>query len=242
MKKYYVVIVVMLVMTLLVGCGCEHDYVSEITKEANCSEEGERTYTCSKCGDTYTEKIEKNTNHTYESTITTEATYTHEGTLTYTCTLCGDSYTEPIAQLKGNWTKENYVDSFGDKTNNTYIMGRFTGSYSNSATSAGDMTVDVQIDEMVYMYCYMHGSTLPYHISTDSFTLMTKNQNGTTNTYKCYYLDGYGCMFTYEKGFLNEIINNKETSIVIDVYGKSSYGAKASYRFKVNNAGLKEIM
>ena len=36
---------------------CVHNYVSEVTKEANCSEEGIITYTCTKCGDTYTETI-----------------------------------------------------------------------------------------------------------------------------------------------------------------------------------------
>lgn len=34
-----------------------HDYVSEITKPATCSEEGIRTFTCNRCGDSYTETI-----------------------------------------------------------------------------------------------------------------------------------------------------------------------------------------
>ncbi len=36
---------------------CEHLYTSEITTEATCISEGERTYTCSLCSDTYTETI-----------------------------------------------------------------------------------------------------------------------------------------------------------------------------------------
>ncbi|MCQ2418478.1 MAG: CehA/McbA family metallohydrolase [Clostridia bacterium] len=36
---------------------CLHNYVGEVTKEATCFEEGEITYTCSKCGDSYTEAI-----------------------------------------------------------------------------------------------------------------------------------------------------------------------------------------
>lgn len=36
---------------------CYHTYESEITKEATCFEEGIITYTCTKCGDTYTETV-----------------------------------------------------------------------------------------------------------------------------------------------------------------------------------------
>ena len=35
-----------------------HDYESEVTKEPTETESGERTYTCSRCGDTYTESID----------------------------------------------------------------------------------------------------------------------------------------------------------------------------------------
>ena len=36
---------------------CDHNYVGEVTKEATCEEDGVMTYTCSKCGDSYTEVI-----------------------------------------------------------------------------------------------------------------------------------------------------------------------------------------
>ena len=39
------------------GPACEHEYTTEITKVATCKETGETTYTCSLCGDSYTEKI-----------------------------------------------------------------------------------------------------------------------------------------------------------------------------------------
>ena len=40
-----------------------HNYVAETTKEATCSEDGETTYTCSVCGDSYTETIPATGNH-----------------------------------------------------------------------------------------------------------------------------------------------------------------------------------
>ena len=36
---------------------CVHQYKSKVTKAATCTASGVRTYTCSKCGDTYTKKI-----------------------------------------------------------------------------------------------------------------------------------------------------------------------------------------
>ncbi|MCM1391529.1 MAG: DUF6273 domain-containing protein, partial [Ruminococcus sp.] len=42
----------------------QHSYSSKITKQPSCTEKGETTYTCSLCGDTYTEVIPPMLNHT----------------------------------------------------------------------------------------------------------------------------------------------------------------------------------
>lgn len=81
---------------------CTHDYTEAVTKEATCAEEGVKTFTCSKCGDSYTEAIEKS-DHSYTEAITKEATCAEEGVKTYTCAGCGDSYTESIAKVAHNW-------------------------------------------------------------------------------------------------------------------------------------------
>ena len=43
--------------------GCVHDFVSEVTTPATCGTAGEKTYTCSLCGESYTEKIAATGNH-----------------------------------------------------------------------------------------------------------------------------------------------------------------------------------
>ena len=69
-------------------CGCEnvtiidHNYTSSITTEPTCEVPGVRTYTCSVCGDTYTEDIDP-LGHTYVNGV---------------CTVCGaedPNYIEP---------------------------------------------------------------------------------------------------------------------------------------------------
>ncbi|WP_337763287.1 MBG domain-containing protein [Waltera sp.] len=76
-----------------------HDYKVTVTKQPTTTEEGIRTYTCTRCNSSYTESIaklpeEKHT-HNYTGSITKEATCTEAGVRSYTCS-CGDSYTENI--------------------------------------------------------------------------------------------------------------------------------------------------
>lgn len=73
-----------------------HLYTSEVTKKATCTEDGEKTYTCSICNDTYTESIEK-TGHKYVDTVV-EPTDTEKGYTEHTCSVCGDTY------------RDNYTD------------------------------------------------------------------------------------------------------------------------------------
>ena len=76
-----------------------HDYKATVTKQPTTTEEGIRTYTCTRCSNSYTESIaklpEEQHTHNYTGSITKEATCTEAGVRTYTCS-CGDSYTENI--------------------------------------------------------------------------------------------------------------------------------------------------
>lgn len=83
---------------------CEHEYEDRITKEPTCSEAGEMTSTCTKCGDTYTTVLSPSGKHEYESVVTKEATCTEAGEITYTCKMCGDTYTEEIPATGHEYT------------------------------------------------------------------------------------------------------------------------------------------
>lgn len=76
-----------------------HDYKATVTKQPTTTEEGVRTYTCTRCNSSYTESIaklpEEQHTHNYTGSITKEATCTEAGVRTCTCS-CGDSYTESI--------------------------------------------------------------------------------------------------------------------------------------------------
>lgn len=76
---------------------CKHDYSSTVTTAATCEAPGLMTYTCSKCGDTYTEKIPA-TGHTWQVKQTVKTEYDEEGNVTqqgytvYKCATCGTEY------------------------------------------------------------------------------------------------------------------------------------------------------
>ena len=67
-----------------------HNYTSAVTTQATCTSTGVKTYTCSVCGDSYTETISK-TAHKYSSTWTIDkaVTCTAEGSKSHHCTVCG---------------------------------------------------------------------------------------------------------------------------------------------------------
>lgn len=82
-----------------------HDYVSTVTKQPTCTEDGQRRIACEKCGDERYETITAD-GHNYEIT---EAT-TKNGTTTriYTCSVCGEQYKQDL----GNQYEEvsNYME------------------------------------------------------------------------------------------------------------------------------------
>ena len=68
----------------------DHYYNSEITKDASHLADGEKTFICRCCGDTYTEVIPQITEHTYEAHVSLP-TCSEEGYRTFVC-VCGDFY------------------------------------------------------------------------------------------------------------------------------------------------------
>ncbi len=77
-----------------------HEYVEDlghsynagvVTTQPTCTAAGIKTFTCTVCGDTYTQSVAA-TGHDYEAVVT-PPTATEQGYTTYTCGVCGDSYT-----------------------------------------------------------------------------------------------------------------------------------------------------
>lgn len=83
-----------------------HKYTSKVTKEASCSEEGTKKFTCA-CGVSYTEKIAKLKHNYTEKTV--KPTCLDKGYTEHTCSRCKASY------------KDEYKDALGHKLTETVV-------------------------------------------------------------------------------------------------------------------------
>ena len=80
---------------------CDHTYASAVTIAPTCTEKGEETYTCTKCGNSYAEVLPA-TGHKYDQSVVTAPTCTEKGYTTHTCSACGDSYQNTIVAATGH--------------------------------------------------------------------------------------------------------------------------------------------
>lgn len=189
----------------------EHDYVSEITAEATCTDDGTVTYTCTGCGDSYTETIKAH-GHDYECTE-------EEGYYLYTCKNCGDSYTEEISS-----TSYEYVSSL--TSGGKYIITLYNGgtyyALTHNGTSLGATAVTINngeitsevTDDMLWEYSsnklgFSYGSRT-YYLSRSygyysSVSLSTYGSN-VSYSYNRLALGSY--YLRYSNGYISTSRNN----------------------------------
>ncbi len=79
---------------------CRHNYVVTQENASGCTYDGNRTYTCSKCGVSYSEKIPA-AGHAYIDTVI-PSTCISEGYTAHTCSRCGVSYTDTVTAKSGH--------------------------------------------------------------------------------------------------------------------------------------------
>ncbi len=82
----------------------------KVTTPATCNRQGVRTFTCSRCGATRTEAVEK-TNHQPEKVTEVYPTCTESGSSIYKCAICGEKLTNPdsipaLGHDYGEWKTE----------------------------------------------------------------------------------------------------------------------------------------
>ena len=124
-----------------------HNYTSVVTKEAKCGVAGELRYTCSKCGDTYTEEIPA-LEHDYHGVVTTPNSCFKSGIMTYTCSKCNDKYTEVIPQIGHHDYKEN-IDTPAtctEKGHSTFTCSVCGDSYEKEIPAAGHYYEDIVVE------------------------------------------------------------------------------------------------
>lgn len=100
-----------------------HSYKIEEKTPATCAKEGERTLTCTRCGETHTEKIPKK-QHSYVKVNTVPATCNSSAYDVMECAVCKDSYKLylGVASSEHTWT-EKYDKATGVLTLTCSVCG-----------------------------------------------------------------------------------------------------------------------
>ena len=101
---------------------CEHTWDGgKVTKEATCKDEGVKSYTCAKCGQTKTESIAKTTNHKYDNGCDAD------------CNVCGATRTVNHnygstwhGDGTGHWKKCTVCGKAGETSAHTWDSGNVT--------------------------------------------------------------------------------------------------------------------
>lgn len=104
---------------------CDHDYSSVVTTAPTCTASGVRTYTCSKCGASYTQTVPP-TGHNYQSAVTMAPTCVNTGVRTFACSECGDSYTVSIAATGHTWETVRSVPTTYDNDTGQLVQQGYT--------------------------------------------------------------------------------------------------------------------
>ena len=99
-----------------------------VVTEPTYKTEGTKKYTCTNCGETKTESIDKLicTEHVWDGgVVVTAPTYKTEGTRKYTCTSCGEIKTEKISRLH---MSETVIKAVNDRTGIKLTWSRIAGA------------------------------------------------------------------------------------------------------------------
>ena len=121
---------------------CTHSFSGVITKNPTCTDSGVKTYTCSKCSSSYTEKIQSH-GHSFSSSVTKNPTCTADGIRAYTCSKCDSSYTEKISPTGHSYsytvTKNPTCTEIGIKK---YTCSGCKNYYTDNIPSSGHSFVN----------------------------------------------------------------------------------------------------
>ena len=123
-----------------------HEHVWDegtVTKEATCTQEGEKTFACTveNCNETKTSVLPKAAHSWDEGETTKEATCTQEGERTYTCTVCHATKKEKLARTAHDWNEN-------DECNICHAVLSY--SFSADSLDKGTYTSALSVDGTVY--------------------------------------------------------------------------------------------
>lgn len=177
---------------------------------------------------------QKNTSAPIEKTVETES-QTPEPT--------AEPTPAPAKATPSNWEIDYYVDDFGDDTEESFIMGSFFGSFSNSATVGSDLMVYVYYDPSYNSLKFRlieHNLSIASIYDNDTVILKTKINGKTSEfTLSAFNNDCYLEPADVPK-LRDALMAGDKIACVIET--TKIYGSASRYRFDMDGAGFAELV
>ena len=143
----------------------EHAYIESITKEATCTEAGEKMFTC-ECGDAYTESIEV-TGHNYAEVedSAVEVTCTEDGKeADIKCAFCGDVISGTVITAIGHDYGEyvyNNDATFSKDGTKTSTCANCGDKVTKTASGTKKSYTYTELDQVMYIKKTTNARSLP---------------------------------------------------------------------------------
>ncbi len=201
------------------------------TTKPGCETAGQKTRTCSACGETETQSVAATGHSMSAGSVTTAATCTEDGIRTYTCTTCGNTTTETIPATGHSYTQNGLVYTCGSCGDSYEVPASTTLEYVFSDYTAGTQYAegeDHTLDDVVTLTingAHLNGQIRLYAGSNAVFASTKVIDSITVKAgYKADTLNVYGST----DGETWELISSQETS---SSYSNYSFDMPAAYNY-----------
>lgn len=140
------------------------------------------------------------------------------------------------------WESIYYVDEFGDRTNEKYIINSkdIIGEFSNSATERSCLSVNILIDDStrISLRLYEYCNNNPVK-GKDRYIVYVKNADG--STYESAAIGGGDKVYFRDA---EKVYNSLNTTgeVKFRIYETGRSGAGAKYAFSINTAPLGTLL
>ncbi|MCP4612743.1 MAG: hypothetical protein GY845_28950 [Planctomycetes bacterium] len=135
------------------------------------------------------------------------------------------------------WERGNYVDDFGEKTEEVFFHQTVSGTFSNSASTNAKCAYFIEhskVEEILAISIYPYGRSIKESFYDDTFQdVKIKKPSGEVVTIEAFCFDGMIYFSEEEYVQLMDALKEKGEYKVAMTY-KTDY-AQSSYRFKFNN-------
>lgn len=150
----------------------------------------------------------------------------------------GENFIIPVPTGTGSWELGAYINEFGEKGAQKYLMLIGNGKFSNSATTNSEMRAILYMDKDDFSF-----KLIEYNSSVvktdDSYTYRIKDSDGDVYEMTLYNSDSSGQMSSWGSKDMKKMeeILAKGGIITVSVKEKNAYSTPDTYLFKLNVEG-----